>query len=301
MVQHFHRRKAMDITHFKDQELEASFKKVVQQERKIMHLVILHVQELERRQLFLARGFSSLFEYLTLNMKYSGAAAQRRIDAARLLSVVPSVAEKIESGELNLSQIGEIQKAVKSAEKIHQERITSAVKAEIVEKVSHQSTPATQQICAEMLNIPIVQSQKLKTQKDKSKRIEITLTEEQFTKFEKLRNRYALKNFRLKRTQEIADVLESIFDELLKQDDVANDSISAAEVKWKALTPKRKKLILQRDQACQFKDHQTGGVCGSQFQLEVDHIQPKWDGGENGPGNLRILCRQHNQFRNRML
>ncbi len=67
--------------------------------------------------------------------------------------------------------------------------------------------------------------------------------------------------------------------------------------KVKPLTPKTKRQILFRDQCCQFKDHQTGNVCGSTLFLNVDHIHPKFAGGNNELQNLQILCAAHNQFR----
>lgn len=36
-----------------------------------------------------------------------------------------------------------------------------------------------------------------------------------------------------------------------------------------------------------------GGVCGSQFQLEIDHVTPRAMGGSSRSENLRILCRPH--------
>lgn len=39
-----------------------------------------------------------------------------------------------------------------------------------------------------------------------------------------------------------------------------------------------------------------GRRCGSAFDLEVDHIVPFAMGGSNQAGNLRLLCREHNQL-----
>jgi len=38
----------------------------------------------------------------------------------------------------------------------------------------------------------------------------------------------------------------------------------------------------------------SGDVCGSEWQLEVDHIDPKAKGGATEPGSARLLCREHN-------
>ncbi len=39
-----------------------------------------------------------------------------------------------------------------------------------------------------------------------------------------------------------------------------------------------------------------GGVCGSTLRLELDHVIPSARGGPTTIGNLRLLCRFHNQL-----
>jgi 5-methylcytosine-specific restriction endonuclease McrA len=56
--------------------------------------------------------------------------------------------------------------------------------------------------------------------------------------------------------------------------------------------------IWQRDKGqCQYLDPKTGRVCNSRHSLEIDHKYPFALGGENSEKNLRLICRQHNQFR----
>lgn len=59
-------------------------------------------------------------------------------------------------------------------------------------------------------------------------------------------------------------------------------------------TPRTRRRILARDKACTYKDPRTGKICGSTYQLQVDHIYPKALGGSDEPENLRSLCRKHN-------
>lgn len=340
----------MDFSKMDNKQLEVSFHATVKSERNIMHLVILHLQEIDRRKLFLALGYSSLFDYLVNGAKYSAASAQRRIEAARLMNDVPAISDKLRTGDLNLSQIGEIQKAVKQAERVHQVKVDKSQKTELVEQVLNQDKSSTQQICAEALNIPVVENEMVKTQKDKSRRIELTLTEEQFAKFEKIKGLLAHKNLQKKRTQTMNDILETLFDEVLDKSYLSekmkstvgkcaignrarassvtstsateaecvtvgdssrreNSSVTEMESKdavmeiaqpkevWKSLTPKRKRMIFEEEGCCQFENPETGKVCGSTFNLHVDHIQPKEFGGSNQPSNLRVLCRAHNLYR----
>ena len=65
----------------------------------------------------------------------------------------------------------------------------------------------------------------------------------------------------------------------------------------KSVTPKLRKVMLQRDQCCQYKDPLTGKQCQSRWQLEVDHHQPRWANGSNDPQNLRIFCKAPNAFK----
>jgi 5-methylcytosine-specific restriction endonuclease McrA len=288
----------MKLENLKDDELEQSFHRAVASERKIMHSVVLHVQEVSRRKLHLVRGHGSLREYLVKKMKYSAPAAQRRIEAAKLLSDVPELSEKLETGAINLSQICEMHQAIGQAEKTHQEKITAEAKAAIIEKVAGQNVIETQQLCAEFFDLPVVAHDRVKTQRDFSKRLELTLSKEQFEKFEQVRDLLAHKNFQKKRTQSFADVLETAFETILEARDITTTRETETDFSGKrALTPRRKAFVRQRDGGCQFEDVTTGKICGSHFDLQVDHIQPRWAGGSNQPSNLRVLCRQHNLLR----
>lgn len=60
---------------------------------------------------------------------------------------------------------------------------------------------------------------------------------------------------------------------------------------------KLKKEVKQRDQTCQSVDIKTGRRCGAKHFLEIDHIEPRCQGGQNNKENLRVLCRGHNLFR----
>lgn len=57
-----------------------------------------------------------------------------------------------------------------------------------------------------------------------------------------------------------------------------------------------RRFIFQRDRNCQYRNSD-GSVCGSCYQLEIDHIQPKFAGGSDEPENLRLHCRTHNAYR----
>jgi hypothetical protein len=61
----------------------------------------------------------------------------------------------------------------------------------------------------------------------------------------------------------------------------------------------KRRLVIQRDDSCRWKNRETGELCCSKFQLEVDHIQAVWAGGTNHFDNLQALCSVHNQHKYR--
>ncbi len=101
-----------------NEELEFRLKDLVSKERKLLHVILEHIKEVDTRKLYLQRAYPSIYEYLVKELGYSGSAAMRRLEAARLLKEVPLVSMKIQEGTLNLSQIGELTRMVKEKERI---------------------------------------------------------------------------------------------------------------------------------------------------------------------------------------
>jgi hypothetical protein len=88
------------MNNLNDLELERVLELCVQREREAIIEVLRHLREVEKRRLFLARGFSSLFAYCTGKLGYSEPEAQLRIQAMRLMRAVPEAGERIERGTL---------------------------------------------------------------------------------------------------------------------------------------------------------------------------------------------------------
>ena len=88
-----------------DTDLLARLEKLRGTEREIQLEIINYLIELERRRLYLPRGYSSLFDFCTGHLGYSKSAAARRIRAARCIGRFPRIGGMFLSGELNLSVI----------------------------------------------------------------------------------------------------------------------------------------------------------------------------------------------------
>ena len=96
----------MPLTSLNDRELLASLESLCRREREITLDVLRHLNEVERRQLHLRLGHSSMFGYCTQALRYSESASGRRIAAARCLRRVPRIETLLERREISLMSLG---------------------------------------------------------------------------------------------------------------------------------------------------------------------------------------------------
>jgi Restriction endonuclease len=299
-----------------DDDLETSLRHNVAQERKILHVVLEHIREVDARKLHLKRGFPSLKRYLIEEHGYSGSAADRRIDAAQLMKDVPCIAEKVRDGVLNLSQIGEVRSAIKEKERISKCKISPEEKTQLLEDVVGLSVREAQQGLAAALDIPVKFYEKIRFQSDGSAILEITLSKEAVENLTRGRELSAHKltqeRNEINNANDIALALANLVKSNSSKNDVHEntDSIksyvginlatannSSPDKVNKTLTPKTRSLVLQKSDCCEYKDSKTGRRCGSKFTIQVDHKHSRRLGGNHSLNNLQTLCARHNRFK----
>lgn len=290
-----------------DDELEISLEMHVRQERQILHIILEHIKEVSRRDLHLARGFGSLKEYLVKKFGYCERAAYRRIEGANLLKQVPTLVENIKNGSMDITKICEVALAVKEKERMSGEKISPAMKTELVARVAGKTSAESQKELAQALEIPIKEYEHKKVQKDESVRLEFTVSKELYEKLMKCQGLAAHKIQQDQMGFSLASVIEVLADKYIadktepkkKTVQKTDFNANACTKVNKTLTPKTKIEILKRDQCCQFKDEKTGRICGSTFAVQVDHKTSQWAGGNHSKSNLQILCAQHNRYKYR--
>ena len=74
--------------------------------------IILHLSEVEKRKLYLEKGYPSLFGYCVNVLKYGEASAGRRVTAARSIEKFPELLEPLKERELSLSTICQISRVL---------------------------------------------------------------------------------------------------------------------------------------------------------------------------------------------
>ena len=100
-----------------DQQLLDQTKRLAANQRSLEVHILDHLDEIDRRSLALRRGFSSLFDYTVRELRFSDAAAQRRIQTMRLCRRHGWVRAMLHSGDLSLTAAAQMESAFAAAER----------------------------------------------------------------------------------------------------------------------------------------------------------------------------------------
>ena len=353
-----------------DRELLGNLQKFNQKECKLKVLVLLYLSEIDTRKLYLPMGYSSLFDFCTMHLRYTRATAARRIRSARAAAKYPEVLELLLSGEINITTLSMISDIL---DQDNHEEILSAIRGRstrAVELLVSRHRPVNiirdtvRPICvrrrveesrvacgtgpsaetnsncphftpsAETKSSPsslpgrVILEQRLK--------LGFTVTPEFMAKYNRIKSLLSNKhpkgvNFEM--------LFEILMNEYLEKHDpdrrrARRKKRAANRDKITKRNPEkqgsqRTRGAINRDQAGKgdrrnkikepncgsrrippaIRDQvyaRDGGICsfigangkrcGSTWDLEIDHVIPFAQGGNNSLGNLRLLCRKHNLY-----
>jgi hypothetical protein len=292
----------MDLSKISNQELLGRLERLANSERKITHLILWHINEVEARRLFADLGFGSMYDYLTKHLGYGESSAYRRIQSARLLKQVPQLAEKLETGALNLTQLTQVQKCLKQEAKTGKSA-DSGQTARVLEQIENKSTYETQKILAVKFNQPIEIYETLKPQQDESVRLEITLTQDQMKTLQQAKELLSHVLPDANWAQVISLLAEKHVKKVLGKEPVQSVALdpesptprfSAKQERSGIKITTRRRLLQRAHHSCEYTDSKTGKKCQSTYQLQIDHRIPLALGGPHEMENFRVLCRTHN-------
>src|SRR5436190_13391668 len=106
----------MNLENLSDNELLNAVCQLQGKEREVTLKIIYHLIEIERRKLYLAQGYSSMFDYCTRKLKYSEGGAYRRITGARCIKENPELGSLFLDGKVSLCTISKASKPLKAKE-----------------------------------------------------------------------------------------------------------------------------------------------------------------------------------------
>jgi hypothetical protein len=305
------------IAALSDSYLLVKTKSLVAEEKRITQEVLNHLEEIESRKLYLARGFSSLFDFCVNELKYSESSAHRRISAMRIIRNIPEAKRKLEEGSVNLSTLTQLHGFLRREEKA--KNYSHEMKIDLLEKISDKSQNQCEREFIKISPSDVALREKERALTEDLTQLTIVASKELMAKLELLRNLMAHKNS----NPSIAELVELSVDMALKELNPAARSVSrpsnfvsaegavkhkftsAAKVEMKFsryIPASTKHHIWNRDHGCcQYTDKETNKKCQSKFALQIDHIHPFSLGGSHQSQNLRLLCRAHNNWRTKEL
>src|ERR1041385_2003840 len=139
----------MALQSLTNQQFTCRFKAAVAEERQITAKVLRYFREAERRMLYAEAGYPSLLDFAVRELKYSEAAAGRRIAAMRLLREVPQIEAKVQSGDLSLSTLTKAATFFRQSEKQCDMKITLAEKLETLTSLENLSARKVDRLLVE--------------------------------------------------------------------------------------------------------------------------------------------------------
>ncbi len=269
----------MLMKHLIDSVLVTDTKRLVTQERKITAEILRHLEEIDRRKLYVEYGHPSMVQFCIKELKYSESAAYRRLSSARLIREVPQDLPLIASGELSTTNAA-LAKDFFKAEGIKD----LSKKKDVVSSLLGKSTREAEYLLRGQSSVQSTFRRKsiLRRATGTDWELAVTISGPLKEKMERVRH---IKSHTLRNWE---DVLDFAMDVTLRELTKIRTP-RATGTKSRSPTPAMKNLLLrQAEYRCQHPG------CSSKSFLQMDHIEPVVRGGRTEMKNLQVLCAAHN-------
>lgn len=309
---------------------------LVREERRITTEVLQCLYEVERRILYAELGYSSLYDFCTKHLQYSEGSAHRRISAMRLLRDLPAniqtqTEEKIKAGAVSITNLSLVHGFLK-AEKREEGRVYSVPeKLELLNQIENQSKREIEKKLAAIQPKILPQSSE-RVLTEKLTEIKFVADDQLMKKLKRVKEVAAHQTMMNHSSSSFHELVHLLADEYLKHRDPllkagrstkaddpkmksesdrltavhstspatkprvsADDESALLSIRSRYIPAQVRDEIWKRDQGmCAYSS--CGKKCESKYGLEIDHIIPFAMGGTHELSNLRLLCRNHNQY-----
>jgi len=148
-----------NIQKLSDKNLLTQTDLLAYEHRKNSVLLLRHLREIEVRRLFVDLGFSSMHKYCLQQLKFSEGETQRRLTSARLLAELPEIETKIESGQVNVTNLSKIQSFLRT-EKAASQAFTKSQKLELIDNLQDKSTREVEKELVSLSHQPALLAEK---------------------------------------------------------------------------------------------------------------------------------------------
>jgi hypothetical protein len=310
-----------------DSELLNTFARIRAKEHELLLKLLVYLNEIDSRKLYLKEGYSSLFAYLTDGCGYSEGSAHRRIQAARLIGEYREVYEYLKERRLTLATIAMVAPVLK-------ERKGKTL--EILNEISGKKVFEVEKIVARFREVKVIPKEKVTVfvPKDESSqlrtltlfdnpapkettstlavetppvstapcyfKLQFAVSEATHAKLERVKvllsGKYPKGACMAEMMDELLDMYIEENDRKVKEERVVTKTKVKPASKTRYIPKKVKDFVYKRDNGqCSFVSVD-GRRCGCEWDLEIDHRDLFCRTKDNDPSNLRLLCRSHNAF-----
>ncbi len=318
----------MNLVHKTNEELLTALKTLRDQEIRSQIDILWHLHEVQRREMDLERGHSSLYEFALMELGFSKDQAYARIRACEILALYPEIEEDLLALRLCQTSLMLAQVTFRGEDlfrkKAKLSKLTKEEKIAVIDRLRKGKVNDVKRILIECFPHLRQDIEETKPLKDGRTQIKFSTSPELMAKFNRLKDIWAHTNFERKWEpffERMVDLALAKYDVGEKPKPAAKPAAGVepkpeyqsepkAEPQAKAeqiefpvglnrrphvqITVKRR-LQNEAQHRCQYVDPKNGRRCTSTHGLEIDHIKPLAIGGENSIANMRICCRAHNQ------
>lgn len=293
-----------------DEELIAQLRRACADANAINLRIIYLLIETEERRIYLVDACSSMFEYCVKRLKMSDGAAYLRLAAARLVRSFPTLAPRIERGELHLStlvrlrdhltpgNVEELADAVRGMSK----RRTIEFLATRERRVVAPAGPAKLRKLPKMKTANAVEptlERELELITDMQYRLGLTLDRAERDELLHVRDLMMHRNpsgdLKAVVMAAVRDLRVRLEREIHATTARPQSSPKTPSVAKSDRIPRhvRREVFARDGHQCTYTNKK-GERCPATARLELDHIVSPHHGGSNETENIRVRCRPHN-------
>jgi hypothetical protein len=277
----------MNLKSVSESKLREDTGQLVTEERRIGLEVLHHLKEIDQRKLFAKWGYSSLYQYCQIELKYAGGSAHRRISSMKLLREVPDFESKLKDGTVNATTLSQVHGFLVQEKRQLGKTYSVEKKTELLKQIEDKSEKQTERLLA-TLSPQLAKPEMQRAMNSEETEIRFTADKALMEKLGRL------KNLMGHQTKTYAELFEKLADMALKKHDpMEKKSFPVPEMEslTRYIPAKVKTAVWQRDQGrCTYPG------CNSSFGLQYEHVIPFAKGGKSSLENLKLLCPAHNQF-----